>query len=499
MLTIGPYNDNRTNFTGITKRLKHHVFIDGKKDICELLERTKPKNTYVGQLPPVIFYALPKENRPQCILDIYKTFDEVSNEIRKFKFSNDATSKERINARPESVVTKLKNLFVKYGIIKPEDDFDIKFIGAGEYKKAFKLEGVKDPKTGEELCLKVFHVVDRTPEWHKYKSHGVDAELNISINWKEKHGINTQRGKFYWGDINSGYFVDKFIDNNVKPPKILINEYDEGLKLTDEGIYSTCHNKLNGYSIDPGGVRVVNRVKNESKTAQYVLKRLKNQAKNFRESEWFKILTYRKRGINDRQKEAGLALCIKHLPNKEVYVEKCLDFNNPFADQGIAYALKYLPENSAKKYFEILMQRKDPKTQTVLMNEIPLLSRERLDKEKIDDLDVPKGEINAQRLEEFYKIAEKYVLQEVEEHLASYMHLLPKDKMMAEADKLIAKDDYNVYDRLLHKIKFVKDEEYSFGDKMEVLGKLEKAVKDDFLKSKVSAVRTQVIRNSLED
>lgn len=497
-MLINQYNDNRTNFTGITKKLKHHIFIDGKKDICEMLERTKPKNTYTGELPPVIFYALPKENRPQNIREIYKTFDEASNEIRNFRPSINAPKSEYQDRRPDSVVTKMKNMFVKFGIIKPEDNFDIKYLGAGEYKRAYKLEGIKDPKTNEELCLKVFHVVDRTPEWHKYKSHGVDAELNISTNWKAKHGMQTQRGKFYWGDINNGYFVDKFVDKNVKPPKVNINEYDEGLKLTDEVKCDTGHNKLHGYSIDPGGVRVVNRVKNESKTAQYVLKRIKNKPMIFRELEWYKVLNHKK-SINKHQKEAGLALCIKHLPRKEHYVEKCLEFNNTFADQGIAYALKYLPEDSAKKYFEVLMKRKDTKTQTVLMNEIPLLSRERLDKAKIDDLDVPKGEINSARLEEYYKIAEKHVLPEVEEHLASYMHLLPKDKIMPEADKLIAKNDYNVNDRLLHKIKFVKDEEYSFGDKIDVLNKLEKAENNQFLKSKIDTVRTQIIRNNLDE
>lgn len=498
-MLINQYNNNNnTQFTGITKKLKHQVFIDGKKDICEMLERTKPKNTYAGQLPPVMFYALPKENRPQSIKDIYKTFDEASNEIREFKPSISSPKAEYEERRPETVVTKLKNMFVKYGLLKQDDKFDIKYLGAGEYKKAYKLEGIKDPKTNEELCLKVFHKVDRTPEWHKYKSHGVDAEINISTNWKARHGMETQRGKFYWGDINNGYFVDKFVDKNVKPPKKLVNEYDEGLKLTDEVKAATGHNKLHGYSIDPGGVRVVNRVKNESKTAQYVLKQVKNQPLKYRVQEWENILQ-KKGSLDKRQKEAGLAICIKHLPNKEKYVERCLDFHNSFADQGIAYALKYLPEDSSKKYFEVLMKRKDPTTQTVLMNEIPLLSRERLDKAKIDDLDVPKGEINSNRLEEYYKIAEKHVLPEVEEHLASYMHLLPKDKIMPEADKLIAKNDYNVDDRLLHKIKFVKDDEYSFGDKMEVLNKLDKAETNDFLKAKTQAVRTQIIRNSLDD
>lgn len=61
-----------------------------------------------------------------------------------------------------------------------------------------------------------------------------------------------------------------------------------------------------------------------------------------------------------------------------------------------------------------------------------------------------KGEIRPKVLEEYYEIAKKYVLPEVEEHLASYLHLLPNDRVMAEADELIAKKDYNVNDRLLH-------------------------------------------------
>ena len=491
-------SSDNTKFTGITKKIKHHIFIDGKKDVCELLDRTKPKNTYAGELPPVLFYMLPKENKGQNIREIYKTFDNVANVIRKFKPSIRSPHDEYINKRPQSVVDSLKNMFVKLGVLKKDDKFDIKFLGAGEYKKAFKLEGVKDPRTQEELCLKVFHVVDRTPEWHKYKSHGVDAEINILTNWKAKYGMNTQRGKFYFGDIENGYFLDKYIDKKVPHPKTIINEYDEGLKLTDEVKADTGHNKLHGYSIDPGGVRVVNRVKNESKTAQYVLKHIKQVPMKYRAQEWYRILNQHS-FLDKSQKQAGLAICIKHMPNKGQYVEECLTFHNHFADQGIAYALKYLPEDSAKKYFEVLMKRKNPTTQTVLMNEIPLLSRERLDKLKIDDLDVPKGEINSNKIEEYYRIAEKHVLPEVEEHLASYMHLLPKDKMMPEAHKLIAKNNYHINDRLLHKVKFVKEEEYSFGDKIEVLNKLEKVEKDEFLKKKLHDVKTKIIRDSLDD
>ena len=490
--------NNSPNFNGMTKILKKRIYIDGKKDISVILQGKKPKNTYAGELPPVIFYALPKTKRTENIHEIYKTFDEVSDEIREFRPSIQGPSDEYTNRRPKYAVEKLKNMFIKFGILKKEDNFDIKFLGAGEYKKAFKLEGIKDKKTGEELTFGVFHLVDKSPEWHKYKSHGNYAELNILTYWKGKHGQNTQRGKFYWGNIEHGYFLSKFIDKDIKPPKNLINEYNDGLKLTDEVMGYSGHNKVYGYSIDPGGVRVVNRVKNESKIAQRIQTHIKNTELRFRTLEWYRWSHYPKRG-DIKQIQAGLALSIKHLPHKEKFVEECLKFKNPLADTSIGYALKYLPENSAKKYFEILMKRNDPTTQTVLMNEIPLLARTRQVQKNIDDLDVPKGEIRPKVLEEYYEIAKKHVLPEVEEHLASYLHLLPNDRIMAEADELIAKNDYNVNDRLLHKIKFVKEEDYSFGDKMAILNKLDKFEKNDFLKSKIFAVRTQIIRNSLDN
>ncbi len=488
----------RPYFTGITKKLSKNIFVDGKKDICALLDKTNPKNTYAGELPPVIFYDLPAEKRPESIREVYSILDETADMIRNFKASITGPRDEYVNHRPQAAVEKLKNVFVKYGILKEPDNFDIKYLGAGEYKKAFKLEGVKDKKTGEELCLKVFHLVDKTPEWHKYKTHGNYAEINTSIYWKKQKGMETQRGKFYWGDINHGYFVDKFVDKGIKQPKVIVNEYNEGLKLTDEVQGDVGHNKLYGYSIDPGGVRVVNRIKNGSKIAKKILKDIKNTPYQYRQQEWYKIKELENYG-DKAQKEAGLAICIKELPNKDHFVEECLKFNNPLPDMGISYALKYLSKSSAEKYFEILMKRSHPDTQTVLLNEIPLLARERLDKLKIDDLDVPKGEIDAERLEKFYRIAEKYVLPEAENHLASYIHLLPKDKIIPAAKKLIDKNNYTINDRLLHKIKFVKEKEYSFSDKMEVLNMLEKVEQNPFLKDKIKSVRTYIIRNSLED
>ena len=85
-----------------------------------------------------------------------------------------------------------------------------------------------------------------------------------------------------------------------------IDEYDEGIKLTDEVKDNFGHNKIFGYSIDPGGVRVVNRVKNESRIAKHILLKIKNTPKRYQEQEWYKLLN--NKTIDKRQKEAGLAI-----------------------------------------------------------------------------------------------------------------------------------------------------------------------------------------------
>lgn len=489
-----------TNFTGITKAMSRSVFIDGKKDISILLSKyPKGKDTHINELPPVIFNALPKNDRISAIKEFIAIFDNIANEIRAFKPSIVTNRDEYVNKRPRSVVEKLKKIFQKYNLLENPENFDFVYIGEGEYKKAFRIVGVRDPKTKEELCYKIFHVVDKSPEWHKYKSHGNFAEINISAYWHKHVGQETQRGKIYFGDINNGYLIDRYVDETTAFPKKNINEYDYGIKITDEFQGFSGHNKLQGYSIDPGGSRVVNRIKNQSKTARYVKQKIEKLPVKERIVEWYRMF-YHGEKLDKTQKYAGLALAIKdvNVKDKSGLVDLCLGCNEPLVDQGLAYVLKYLPEEYSKKYFEILLKRKDPVTQTVLLNEIPLLSKKRILVRK-DDLDVPRGEIDPNGIEECYNLAQKYVIPEVEEHLASYIHLLPKDKILPEAENLILKHDYNINDRLLHKIKFVKDEEFPFDYKMKIIDMIEANSSDEFILKKAKEIRTKLIRDSLGD
>lgn len=66
--------------------------------------------------------------------------------------------------------------------------------------------------------------------------------------------------------------------------------------------------------------------------------------------------------------------------------------NKPMVDQALGYVLKYLPHEEAQKYYQKLMARNEEVTQTILMNEIPLLARKPLP-EAYDDMNVPKDQI----------------------------------------------------------------------------------------------------------
>ena len=493
---------NNVSHNGLTRVLSKKMYIDGKKDIVQIINKRAEKgkfNTNVGHLPPVIFNAINKLERREKIKEIIEVFEQVSDEIRSFRPTHDKSYAERCNKRPDSAVLKLKKVFVNLGIIKDEDFFNLKFLGEGNYKKAYKLEGIKDQNTNEELCYKVFHVIDKTPEWHKYKTHGNYAELNTAIYWMKQFGFNTQRGKFYFGDINHGFFVDKFIDNKVAPPKKEVDAFIIGLKLTDEFSGDAGHNRINGYSIDPGGPRIVNRVKNKSKIARKIFNYIESLPKNKREAEWIRINNEDKH-LDPTQKMAGLAISIKHLDKRTEYYKECLKLNNPFVDMGLAYVLKYQKPQNTEKFFNILIQRQIPLTQVVLLNELPLIARfSREQNESHDDLDVPKGQIDTNILDKYYEIAKEYVLPEVEEHLASYVHLLPPKKILPEAERLIKKNKYEINDRILHKIKFVKDEEFSFSTKIEIINIMKKYVTDEFLLKKLEEVRIYIIRNQLED
>ena len=444
------------SFTGLTKCLKNRIYIDGQKDI-ELILKNKSK-TYpvVGQLPNFIFKKLPNEGRREAILDILKTFDEVANTIRGYvPEGEEYLFKPSLRHRPAVVNTMLSDVLRKYKILsKWDDDIDIKYIDQGGKGKVFKLDGLRDPDTEDEFVIKVFHQI-KGKNWHPFKSHGCYAEVNNGIYWRNQEGHDTHRGKFFYGSLGSGYIVSKFLDEDVPIPKRVVPEYKYGIKCTDEEKDGPIngYNRIKGYNYDYGGMRVVNRLKNGDKVARKHLENMKKLSQEERIKYYLDI--YRDRTATDSAL-AGITLGIKYLDNKNYFIEKSLELNNPKVNQALAYVLKYLPHEDAVEYFEKLFQNsresKDDITQIVLFNEIPLLAKRKAGSiEMQDDINASLKEIIPERVYTFYMIAEKYARPSTVEHLASFVYLLPENKLKQQYRKITNIQNSALQERLLWK------------------------------------------------
>ena len=118
---------------------------------------------------------------------------------------------------------------------------------------------------------------------------------------------------------------------------------------------------------------------------------------------------------------------------------------------------------------------------------------------RFDDVNTPRFEIHPDTVMKFYQKAKQYALPSVEEHLASYVHLLPHENFENEVNYLVRRGNYDTLDRLLHKVKFVTEAEgYSFGDKMEVIEKVKSHTSNEFLQKKAEEIRVKLIRDSLD-
>ena len=469
-----PETTNRElNFKGVTKALKNRIYTDGQKDIEKILLNKSKTNPIVGQLPAYIFNKIDPNNRREVILDILKVFDDVTLILRDYVPDMSAEAfifdEDKRNC-PEIVNKMLTDVFQKHKIIGKFNDIELRWLGKGGRGKAYKICGLYDREKEDEYVLKVFHQV-KGKEWHPFKSHGCYAELNSAMYWRNVEGMDTHRGKFFFGSLGSGYMVSKFLDEDTRLPNRIVDEYKYGIKCTDEKKYKTKtsyeqdYNYVKDYNFDYGGMRVVNHIKNSSKIARITLEKFKKMDPKERVEYWQSRF---KDKNNTDGKKAGLALGIKYLDNKNFYIDKCLEMNTPVINRALAYVLKYLPYEDAIKYFEILMNTKyrvagkdvvDNITQVILLNEIPLLAKHKAGSmEMQDDINAVLGEIIPDRIYDYYMIAEKYAVPETVEHLASFVHLLPTNKVKQQYRKLTNIRNEALQERLLWKFSFLTPE-----------------------------------------
>lgn len=482
--------NDTVSFCGITRKMNKHTYIDGQKDIKEIVKQHQGRSLAVGQIPAFIQAKFPPDKREECIKEFYETFDKITQELRDFDETKVYTVDEITKRRNNSTKELFANLLYKYKLAYPWDDVDIEYLGKGGKGTGYKLVGLRSPDFNEdEFVIKVYHVLEGK-DWQPFKSHGCYAETNSAAYWMKNVGYETNRGKFFFGSLKSGYMVIKYVDDDIRLPKYNVDPYHYGLKCTDEDLMKK-HNICKGYSFDWGGVRVINRIKNSSKTALAVARYIKNTPDIYKEQEWYRLFASKR--YDKSQKNAGLAMSIKHMPDKERYIDECIALNDPLVDRGLAYVLKYLPYEKSVQYFEKLVQTKDAITQVVLFNEIPLLAMKHRDEGIKDDLQTLRSEILPSRIQAYYDIAEKYAMPESIEHLASFLHLLPKDRFRLYYKRLAQIDNDALHDRLIYKLPNIERE-----DKYFAIKQIAENVKNEDLKKKLLSYSSSLPAEKLQ-
>ncbi len=485
------YASDTVSFGGITKQMSGHTYIDGQKDIKNIVEAHKDRNLILGQIPDFIQAKFPKEHRAECIKEFYKTFAQITEELRDFDETKVYTIDEITKRRNNSTKELYANLLQKYKLADPWDDIDIEYLDKGGKGSGYKLVGLRNPNFDEdEYVLKVYHLIEGR-NWQPYKSHGNYAENNSAAYWMKNVGYDTQRGKFLFGDLKSGYMVIKYVDDDVRLPKRNVNPYEYGLKCTDENA-DKKHNVCKNYSYDWGGVRVINRIKNESIIARSVYNKIKFTEDKYKSQEWYRL--FANKNYDQSQKNAGLAMAIKHMgDNKEQYINECIELNDSYVDRALAYVLKYLPYQEALQYFEKLVKTDDEITQVILFNEIPLLCMKHRDENIKDDLQTVRSEILPNRIKAYYDIAEQYALPGSIEHLASFLHLLPKDQFRPYYKRLVTINNEALHDRLIYKLPNVEPENRFFAINM-----IAQNLKNERLKKELLIYASALPKDKLE-
>ena len=368
------HNNQNTSFCGLSDRLGKKIY-NGFYKMEDLFPRETTKNPISGKLPTFMKNKIMKvtDDYNKATKEIFDTFAQVSNELREFEPTVSSTIEEIQNKRNNSTVKKLSDVLQKYKIVSPWDDFDLKYIDKGGKGSVWKLDGLRhiDKSNEDEFVIKVFHT--KSVQSNAY--HGCYPEMNTATYWMKTLGPDTNRGKFFWGDVNEAYMINKFIDEDVRLPKKFPDPYAYGIKFTDEDPVH-IHNVCKKYSYDWGGGVVINQVVNSNRFAREIMHNIQNNKPEYRELEWIKRFHWKPNGNYDC-KYAGLALAIKFLePEKRIYYfEKLMQKRGKYTDRALAYTLKYLPYNAGEFYYKRLADTSNDKVlKEILKNEIPLLS-----------------------------------------------------------------------------------------------------------------------------
>ena len=235
------FNKYLVNFTGLNRNVSKTAY--KLADSIKTMLAVSPKSQgLVGNLPSDWVKTIPFEKRAEVIKTLYADFKLA---IKEFTSSGD----EKVaNASLKAVFTKAK-------IIDEKSEFKLKILGEGSFGKVFHLKGISDNK----YVIKIFEADNDLFKFRKsyLNRHGNLAESARAAYWQKNAGKNTQMIRFYFGDIDAGYMVNRYIDKATSGCKKTVNPSAFGLKMGDVDTSETGLNKLNGFQYDFGGIKII--------------------------------------------------------------------------------------------------------------------------------------------------------------------------------------------------------------------------------------------------
>ena len=230
-------NKYMVKFTGLNRNLSKMAYEYSESIKSEVATFPKSKGI-VGNLPAEWIQKIPKENRANAIKELYSEMKAIVNDFRLNVFFDTNTTE------------KLNEAFAKAGIAKSSEKIKIAHIDDGFYGSVFALKGLSDDK----YVIKIFKSND---EINKY--HGNYIEPNRAAFWQKRAGGNTQMVPFHFADVEAGYMVNKYIDEQTPQFKKYISPKVYGLKSADICDQKTGKNVINGFQIDYGGIKIEER------------------------------------------------------------------------------------------------------------------------------------------------------------------------------------------------------------------------------------------------
>lgn len=369
----------------ITHSLKNRAFLS-QKSIQKIVEHADSFKI-AGTVPKELIEHMPENMRRSQIKELLNGFsnairilqqpnDELGQQIRRFisknesavlseksmntklKILNDYISEFQKITNPLEEINRAKAVLSQTLAKAGFDKSNLKYIGSGEFGDVYRLQ-IQDKSYALKI-FKKYHTeqydnvfqrmldeVDIDDFKDEMKLHGRFIEPNRAL-YLQDNFKKSQNVPMYFADLENGGMLSDFIDLDTPAPEKVIAEQNIGLLHTDK---TKKENVQNGWVLDPGGQKVINKDIANNRTARKVYSKIAQASEDERLVIWNDMMKknlVNRNTMNKYDTEKGLMNAIELMPIQSIIK---LDIPDSVRDKWIknsslSYSLKMKLVNS---------------------------------------------------------------------------------------------------------------------------------------------------------